>query len=173
MRVRKCLLGSFVLALGLSLGACGFHLEGAGSLPAVMAKTFVQAPDRNSDFLYSLRDALRQRGLRIVDTPAEAGAELIISEDNTGQRVLSVSARNVPREYEIFYSVTFAVRSGKQSLLEPQSLVATRSYTYDETQVLAKGREEEVLRQALAKDLAQKVVRRIEAIKTHAATPTG
>jgi LPS-assembly lipoprotein len=155
------------------LSACGFHLEGAGHLPAAMTKTYVQAPNRSSDFLYSLRNALRERGLTLVGTPAEAGAQLIISEDNTGQRVLSVSAQNIPREYEVFYSVKFALRSGGESLLEPQSLVATRSYTYDETQVLGKGREEEVLRRALAKNLAQQVVRRIEAVKGKPVTPAG
>lgn len=169
----KCRAASCVLAGALSAGACGFHLQGAGTLPTAMAKTYLQTSDPTSDFLYSLRDALRLRGLELVDTPEQAGAVLIISEDSTGQRVLSVSARNIPREYEIYYSVTVAVRSGTQSLLEPQSLVATRSYTYDETQVLAKGREEEVLRQSLAKDLVERVVRRIQAIHTQAATPVG
>jgi LPS-assembly lipoprotein len=87
--------------------------------------------------------------------------------------VLSVSARNTPREYEIFYSVTFALRAGAENLIEPESLIVTRSYTYDETQVLGKNREERVLRQSLADDLARRVVRRIEALTDAAATPAG
>jgi LPS-assembly lipoprotein len=171
--MRQYAAGLLVVAASSWLGGCGFHLQGAGTLPAAMAKTYLQTTDPTSDFLYRLRDALRLRGLEIVDTPEQAGAVLIISEDDTGQRVLSVSARNIPREYEIYYSVTFAVRSGAEDLLKPQSLVATRSYTYDETQVLAKGREEEVLRQALADDLVRRVVRRIESIRSQAATPVG
>ena len=45
----------------------------------------------------------------------------------------------------------------------------TRSYTYDETQVLAKSREEQELRRSLAEDLARQVVRRIEALGATAA----
>jgi outer membrane lipopolysaccharide assembly protein LptE/RlpB len=46
----------------------------------------------------------------------------------------------------------------------PASMVATRSYTYDETQVLGKAQEERILRRALAEDLARQIVRRIEAV---------
>jgi LPS-assembly lipoprotein len=85
--------------------------------------------------------------------------------------VLSVSARNIPREYEIFYTVTFSLAADGAALIEPVSLVARRSYTFDETQVLAKDREERILRRALADDLARQVVRRIEAAGS--ATPIG
>lgn len=163
---------ALVAAIGLATSACGFRLSGAGPLPDAMAKTYLETSEPHSDFFGSLREALRQRGLEVVETRAEAGARLIISEDSTGQRVLSVSARNVPREYEIFYAITFSLEAGDESLIEPQSLVATRSYTFDETQVLAKAREERILRQALAEDLARQVVRRIEAVGVNG-TPVG
>jgi LPS-assembly lipoprotein len=155
------------------LGGCGFQLAGSGNLPGVMATTYLQTTEPNSEFFDSLREALRVRGLEVVTAPEQAGARLIISEDSTGQRVLSVSARNTPREYEIFYSVTFALQAGTENLIEPESLVVTRSYTYDETRVLGKTREERVLRQSLADDLARRVVRRIEALTSAAATPAG
>jgi LPS-assembly lipoprotein len=153
-----------VVLAGLGLAGCGFQLAGAGSLPGVMATTYLEGAETTSEFHESMREALRARGLKVVDTPEEAGARLIISEDTTGQRVLSVSARNTPREYEIFYAVTFSLRAGSEQLIDPQSLAVTRSYTYDETQVLGKSREERVLRQALADDLARQVVRRIQAL---------
>ncbi len=81
---------------------------------------------------------------------------LDIVSDETGQRVLSVSARNIPREYEVFYAVTFSLRVGTESLISNESLVVTRAYTYDETQVLAKAAEEQILRRALAEDLARR-----------------
>jgi LPS-assembly lipoprotein len=87
--------------------------------------------------------------------------------------VLSVSARNTPREYEIFYAVTFALQAGTESLIEPEQLVVTRSYTYDETQVLGKAREERLLRRSLADDLARRVLRRIEALSAPSVPPAG
>jgi LPS-assembly lipoprotein len=148
----------------LALIACGFHLAGTGALPAAMQTTYVESEEPHSDFYSSLSDELRRRGLDLVDSRAEAGAHLIISQDSTGQRVLSVSARNIPREYEVYYAVTFSLEANGQALIEPQLLVARRNYTYDETQVLGKESEESTLRRALAADLARQVVRRIQAV---------
>lgn len=165
-----------LLALGLCaamLGSCGFALEGTGALPSAMTRTFVDAPRRNSPFMSSLRDALRLRGSQIVDTATQADAVLTVSADDTGQRVLSVSARNIPREYEIYYAVTVSLRAGTTALMEPETIIVTRAYTYDETQVLGKSAEERLLREALAQDLARQVLRRVEAAALSGAVPVG
>jgi LPS-assembly lipoprotein len=159
------------LAAVLACSACGFHLQGSGTLPPALAKTYLQARAPHSDFLLSLNEALRLRGSDVVAAPDDAEAVLDVTADQTGQRVLSVTARNIPREYEVYYAVTFSLRIGEQRVIDNESLVATRSYTYDETQVLAKAAEEQVLRRALAEDLARRVVRRIEAIGTAPAAP--
>lgn len=152
-----------------TLAACGFRLEGTAPLPSAMAKTYVDTSRPYSEFLASLREALRLRGSELVASAPEADAVLTILEDSTAQRVLSVSARNTPREYEIFYIVTFSLAAGEERLIEPETIVVTRSYTYDETQVLGKAAEERVLRRALAEDLARQVLRRIEAVESSAA----
>ena len=159
---------ALMLGICAAVAGCGFQLEGAGTLPSAMEQTYVDSVRPGSEFLGSLRNVLRRRGLEVVSEPGQAGATLTITEDSTGQRVLSVSARNIPREYEIYYAVTFSLRVGSESLLESESLVLTRGYTWDETQVLGKSREEDVLRAALAEDLALQVVRRIEALGARA-----
>lgn len=159
------------LVVALGLGACGFRLEGSAALPEQMARTYVDTSEPTSAFTDSLRAELRTRGLDVVEQADEATARLIVIEDATGQRVLSVSARNIPREYEIFYAITFALETDDGRVIEDESLTMTRSYTFDETEVLGKSREESVLRRALADDLARQVVRRIEALSRRAAVP--
>jgi LPS-assembly lipoprotein len=151
-------------ALGalLAFAGCGFHLQGAGSLPPALAKTYIATSSPHSEFLDTLTDTLRLRGSQIVASRDEAQAVLDITADDTGQRVLSVSARNIPREYEVYYSITFSLQVGAEQVITHETLIATRSYTYDETEVLAKAAEEDVLRRALAEDLARRLVRRIE-----------
>ncbi len=161
------------LAAVLGLGACGFRLEGSAALPEQMARTYVETSQPTSAFTDSLRAELRTRGLAVVEQADRATARLIVTEDATGQRVLSVSARNIPREYEIFYAITFALETDDGRVIDGESLTLTRSYTFDETQVLGKSREERVLRRALADDLARQVVRRIEALSGRAAVPAG
>jgi LPS-assembly lipoprotein len=151
------------------LAGCGFHLQGAGTLPASMMRTYVDTERPHSEFLVNLTDVLKQRGAEVLAAPAEGAAVLDITSDETGQRVLSVSARNIPREYEVYYAVTFSLRVGAENLITNESLVVTRAYTYDETQVLAKAAEEQILRRALAEDLARRVMQRIQALGTTAA----
>jgi LPS-assembly lipoprotein len=170
--VPSALAGAALAACSAALAGCGFHLEGAESLPRAMARTYIEAPDRNSEFFTSLRDALRLRGSEIVTSREAADAVLSILADDTGQRVLSVTARNVPREYEVFYSVSFALDAGERKLIEPESLVATRVYAWNESEVLGKSAEERILRQSLAQDLARRVVGRIAASGSGAAAPS-
>jgi LPS-assembly lipoprotein len=78
--------------------------------------------------------------------------------------VLSVSALNQPNEYEVTYTVRFAVRAGDKELLPAQDVSATRTYSFDERLLLAKDREEEILRQDMARDLADMVMRRLSSL---------
>jgi LPS-assembly lipoprotein len=169
LAVNRGVRASLAAAAALALAACGFHLQGSGALPSSMMRTYVDTERPHSEFLVTLTDVLKQRGAEVLVAPADGAAVLDILTDETGQRVLSVSARNIPREYEVFYAVTFSLRVGTESLISNESLVVTRAYTYDETQVLAKAAEEQILRRALAEDLARRVLQRIQALGATAA----
>jgi LPS-assembly lipoprotein len=102
--------------------------------------------------------------VRLTERRSEATAVVRIHGDASGQRVLSLSPRNTPQEYEVFYAVEYSVMTPTAELIEPQKLELTRDYSYDETAVLAKQREQTVLREALARDLAGLVVRRLASL---------
>lgn len=146
------------------IGGCGFHLQSAVTAPAEMDRTYVDAVDKHSLFYRRLRRNLTAVGVEIVDSPADATATLSILSDVTGQRVLSVSARNVPTEYEVYYTIQYALVAGERYLLETQQLTITRDYTYDETLVLGKAQEEQLLRDAIVDDLARIVMKQISTL---------
>ena len=75
--------------------------------------------------------------------------------------VLSVSARNIATEYEVFYRVVYSFGGSEESLIGPQELILTRSYTFNEKLVLGKSQEEEMLIDALANDLVRMVLNQI------------
>ncbi len=145
-------------------GGCGFHLQSAVTTPAEMDRTYVEAVDEHSLFYRRLRRNLIAAGVEIVDSSADATATLSILLDETGQRVLSVSARNVPTEYEVYYTIQYALVSAERNLLETQQLTITRDYTYDETLVLGKAQEEELLRDAVVDDLVRIVMKQISTL---------
>jgi LPS-assembly lipoprotein len=148
----------------LLVAGCGFQLQGAPSIPQAMQRTYIASDDAYSLFYRELRAGLRDAGVDLVDTPTDATAVFSISLDETDQRVLSVSARNVPTEYEVYYTIEYAVDNGAGPLLPRQSLTITRNYTYDSTLVLGKAREEELLRDAIVDDLVRIVLKRISTL---------
>jgi LPS-assembly lipoprotein len=155
------------IAAGLALAAlagCGFHLQGMARLPPAFSTTRVDAADRYSDFHRALTDALRVSGSAVVGRGAEAGATVEILKDESGQHVLAVSATNTPTEYEVYYTVRYRVRVGDREAISPQTLNMTRTYSFNETAVLAKEHEQEVIQAALAHDIAALVMRRLAAL---------
>jgi LPS-assembly lipoprotein len=153
-----------VAATATLLVACGFHLLGHTPLPAVMQNPYVEAPDRQSDFIQSLRHALLSNGAQLAQDRNKASAVVSILRDNVARRTLTVSATNQPNEYEVTYTVAFEVSAGGKELLAAQELSATRSYSFQEQLLLAKGHEEDILRQDMARDLADRVVRRLSSL---------
>ena len=153
-----------VVAVAALLGACGFHLEGRASLPPVVRTPYLEAPDRQSDFVQYLRHALLSNGAQLTPEKGKASAVVSILRDSVTRRVLSVSATNQPNQYEVTYTVGFSVSAADKELLPPQELTATRSYSFDERLLLAKNHEEEILRQDMARDLADMVMRRLASL---------
>jgi LPS-assembly lipoprotein len=147
----------------LALVSCGFHLQGRTPLPEPFAYTFIDTKDEQTDFVQDLRKALISSGAKVIRTQASAGATIQVLDDALTERVLSVSARNIPTEYELTYKVKFSVTSAGKSLIEDEEISATRDFSFDETQLLAKEREQEILREALARDLVALVMRRLAA----------
>jgi LPS-assembly lipoprotein len=152
------------LCLASLLVGCGWQLQGTNKLSPVMATTYVDTDDRYTDFNRALRDRLEASGARLANNKNDATAVVKIIKDESGQRVLTVSGRNTPEEFEVFYSIEYSVEGRTEELIPPQRVELTRDYNFDERLVLAKQREQAVLREALARDLAGLVVRRLAAL---------
>jgi LPS-assembly lipoprotein len=153
-----------VSLLLLAVAGCGFHLQGHTPLPDTVKTAYLQATDQQTDFFQDLRKALLTSGARPAPDKRAASSVVYIIKDEVVRRTLSVSALNQPNEYEVTYNVRFSVSAGDKELLAPQDISATRSYSFDETRLLAKEHEEAILRQAMAHDLAYRVIRQLSSL---------
>jgi LPS-assembly lipoprotein len=154
---------SFALVLvSLAISACGFHLQGRQGLPASLARVTVQADEQQSEFVASLRDALAGAGARLEPRPGEGIARVRVLRDRVTERVLTVSSRNIPTDYELTHDVRVVVDGPDgRELLPQEDFTLTRVYSFDERKLLAKEREKDLLLAALARDMASVVLRRI------------
>lgn len=160
-----------VVLLASLAGGCGFHLRGDAPLPQGLDRVYVATADELSPFAVEIRRALEAAGTTLAPSAGEAATVLRILKDQTGRRVLSVSARNTPQEYDLYYRLEYSIERSGTTVVQPQALELTRNFSFDETRVLAKDREEAILREALAQDLADLVLRRMGSMPAAAAAP--
>ena len=150
-----------VLPAALLLTACGFRMQGAEKFPEMLAYTYIETGDNYTLFYRKLRAELEQGDVQLTDSSVDASAVIRIESDESGERILTVSALNVPTEFEVFYRIRFSVWRDGAEVLPPQSLSLFQAYTYDPTLVLGKNREGEEIREALALRLARQVSRQL------------
>ena len=78
----------------------------------------IETSDTESDFYFGLRKALIAAGTRIDESGHDDSATVIhVLNDLTTQRILTVSALNVPTEYELSYQLKFSVTSQGRDLI--------------------------------------------------------
>jgi LPS-assembly lipoprotein len=157
------------LALGATflVAACGFHLRGSAQL--AFSTLYVTAPG-NAPILAELRRAIAGNGgTTLVDKPAEAQALLDITAVVDDKQVLSLTGGGRVQEYALSKRVNFSLHdaAGKE-LMPAAEITIRRSYTFNESEVLARLAEEERTLREMQTDAVQQILRRLQAAKAPA-----
>jgi LPS-assembly lipoprotein len=153
-----------VIAL-FGLAGCGFRLAGSEKLPPVLARPYLSVKDPYTDFAREFEHQLKSSGALVQDVRQDSTATIEVTKDLVEQRTLAVSARNIPTDYELIYTVTFAVHGPDTQLLAPQTITLSRDYSFQENELLAKEHEADMLRAQMARDLVSIAMRRLTRLK--------
>lgn len=149
----------------LGLCACGFRLAGSQRLPAILARPYLSVKDPYTDFAREFELQLKSSGALIQPIRQDSTATIEVTKDLVEQRTLSVSSTNIPTDYELIYTVTFAVRGADKELLAPLTISVTKDYSFQVNELLAKEHESDQLRAAMARDLVAIAMRRLTRLK--------
>jgi LPS-assembly lipoprotein len=149
----------------LALCACGFRLAGSEPLPAVLARPYLSVKDPYTDFAREFEHQLKSSGALMQAIRQDSTATIEVTKDLVEQRTLAVSARNIPTDYELIYTVTFAVHGTDKELLAPQTISLSRDYSFQESELLAIEHEADILRAQMARDLVAVAMRRLTHVK--------
>jgi LPS-assembly lipoprotein len=152
-------------AARLGLGGGGLRLAGSDPLPAILAKPYLSLKDPYTDFAREFERQLKSSGALLQVTRQDSTATIDITKDFVEQRTLAVSARNIPTDYELTYTVTFAVHGTDKELLQPQTISLSKDYSFQENELLAKQHEADILRGQMARDLVSIAMRRLTRLK--------
>jgi LPS-assembly lipoprotein len=166
VNVQKRWLFTLAVILAVSLVAgCGYQLRGSASLPPVMSNTYVKGLRPYSALVDDFSHALRTRNAAVTTDPATASATLSITANDTEKLVLSVDTAGNVLEYEIRQTIRFSVvAADQQVLLSEQSVSLSRDFLFTSTDVLAKAREEKLVRSTLQKNIVNLAMLRIAAL---------
>lgn len=153
-----------VLISVLLLSACGFHLRGQANLP--FNTVYLTAPDTNSLFVNELRQNLQANGLQVVDNAEQAELMMDIVSEIPDKQILTLGGSGRVSEYQLRFRVSLRAHDNKkQDWIAATELMQFRNYTYDDTKILAKEAEENLLYQSMRKDMAQQIMRRLSHAK--------
>ena len=158
-------LGFSVICILTGLCACGFRLVGGDTLPGILARPYLTLKDPYTDFSREFEHQLKSAGATLQSVRANATATIEVTKDLVQRRTLSVSALNIPTEYELTYTITFAVQGPDKELLAPQTISLSKDYSFEENVLLAKEHEADILRQQMARDLVSIAMRRLTRLK--------
>jgi LPS-assembly lipoprotein len=158
------LLPLFAPLFGLMLGACGFQLRGAYSLP--FETIHVAQPETSELRALIKRNIEGSTQTRVVDDAKDAQATLSILADSPVKRIMSLNSAGRVREYQLVRTFTFRVSDAKgQDYIPLSTFSITRDMTFDDAALLSKEAEEVLLWRDIQNDLAQQLMRRLAAAK--------
>jgi len=150
-------------ALVATLGGCGFRLR--GDVSYAFSTLFINSPS-NIPFTVELKRALAGSGTKVVDSAAAAQVIFDVSGVVDDKSVLSLSGGGRAREYLLTKRVTFALHDADgKDWLPAAEIVIRRSFTFSESEVLAREAEEAKLFKDMQTDAVQQVVRRLQAAR--------
>jgi LPS-assembly lipoprotein len=154
-------------AVALLLAGCGFQLRGVADVPFES----LYLPNATSGIALDLKRNI-QAGTRVkvVDDAKGAQAVMHFTEETRQKEILSLTGTGRVREFQLRYRVGFRVSDNKGGDYVPQNtIILTRDVTFNDTEILAKEQEEQLLFRDMQNDMVQQIMRRLASAKPAAA----
>lgn len=147
---RSVLCGLPVLLIISLLVGCGWHLRGSGGSDLEDITVYLLPEMGEGELSNATADVLRSYGAQVVSDPQAANWVLVLLEQQTDRRTVSVTPRGQARAYELNYILRFRVDSGEGAPLLDEQTVATQVvYQADPQNILGRESQEQRLTEQL------------------------
>jgi LPS-assembly lipoprotein len=155
---RRAFLGA---AVSTVLAGCGFQLRGQATYP--FDSIYVNAPGFPL-FAAELRRSLSSAGsASLAEKPDAAQVIIDITSVVDDKQVLSLSTGGRVQEYALSKLVAFKVRDRDgREWLKPDEILVRRTYSYDDTERLAREIQEHRLQREMQTDAILQIIRRLQ-----------
>lgn len=147
-----------------ALAGCGFRLR--GPQPLDFATIYVGVSEF-SELGAQLRRQIATSGTTtVVEDAAKAEVKLQLLTNEREREILSLTGAGKVREYQLTQRIRFRlVDKADTELIAPTSILARREYTFDDSLILGKEQEENLLFRDMQNDLVQQLMRRLAVVR--------
>ena len=156
---------SFLLLAGIVplLSACGYHLRGEAALPPGMERVHVDSSDQFGPLKRNVEKALERSGAKIEPAAGDGIAEVNLTAVSLAPIVRSVSANAKVNEFTMLYHVELQITDGSGKVVVPKQVVEqSRVFTFDQTQAIGTGAEQDEIKKEMERNMTQVVMRKVE-----------
>ncbi len=152
------------LVATIAVAACGFHLRGdvGYAFPTIQIRSPTPQP-----IVTELRRNLEgSASTKVVEDAKDATVTLEIANVVDDKSVLSLSSGGRVSEYALTKRVSFSLRDKEgRDWIPAGEIVIRRSYTFNESEVLAREHEETRTLREMQTDAVQQIMRRLQAAR--------
>lgn len=153
-----------LILTALLLTACGFHLRGHAGMP--FSTLYLEASNPGTPFITDLRHNLESNKVKLVDTADQADVVLNVASEILDKQILTLGGSGRVNEFRLSFRVSLRAYDLKQQNWIPAEEIALRrDYSFDDTKILAKEAEENLLYESMRSDMVQQIVRRLSRAK--------
>jgi LPS-assembly lipoprotein len=155
---------SFALVFSSALAGCGFHLRGEVHYP--FDTLYVNSPTAQPLTTELKRSIQGGASAKLAATADDAQVILDITTVENNKQILSLTSGGKVREFLLTKRVLFRVHDKEgNDWLPTAEVVVRRTYTYSDTEALAKSYEEQRLWSDMQDDAVQLIVRRLQSAR--------
>ncbi|SRR5579883_82588 len=134
------------MLLVLTLAGCGFHPRGALPLAPPLHYLYLRSSDPYGDLSRNLKKTLEYQGVHFTYCANRANVVLEIISESTNDQLLSVSASQQTRQYNLTLTVIFQLTTPSGLVLvPPQTVTEIRTMPIQSNQILAGSNEATIL----------------------------
>ena len=144
------------------VSSCGFHVRGSatesglGTVQLTSEHAFQSTP--------FVERAFARSGVRTVEDGGSAAVVIKLLEEKLTQQTVSYTNQARTAEYEVTLTLVFrASRANGDELVPDRQLRASRVYLLDRDNLQGSSRQEDLLRDEMTTDLAEQIVRAVDA----------
>ena len=150
----------FCLLIAL-LNGCDWRLRGVGAKHFAVPKTFLNVRSGGEDLsVYRKIDSILMRQ-GTLSSRKQAEVQLILGKQTFNKRTISVNKNARAAEFQLTLKVPFKILNQQGAVLHKSTALLTKSYGFNEQDIVGKHKEEELLKKEMVRDIAHQILRQL------------